>query len=30
MIDQNRDGFIDVNDLKEMFSSLGKYTRALY
>lgn len=24
MIDQNRDGFIDVNDLKEMFSSLGK------
>ncbi|XP_056004657.1 myosin regulatory light chain A, smooth adductor muscle-like isoform X2 [Ostrea edulis] len=23
MIDQNRDGFIDVNDLKEMFSSLG-------
>lgn len=24
MIDQNRDGFIDANDLKEMFSSLGK------
>ncbi|XP_078310639.1 myosin regulatory light chain A, smooth adductor muscle-like isoform X2 [Crassostrea virginica] len=23
MIDQNRDGFIDINDLKEMFSSLG-------
>ena len=24
MIDVNRDGFIDINDLKEMFSSLGK------
>nr|AAB02930.1 myosin regulatory light chain [Placopecten magellanicus]2OS8_B Chain B, Myosin regulatory light chain [Placopecten magellanicus]2OTG_B Chain B, Myosin regulatory light chain [Placopecten magellanicus] len=24
MIDQNRDGFIDINDLKEMFSSLGR------
>uniref|UniRef100_A0A0K0E0A2 EF-hand domain-containing protein n=1 Tax=Strongyloides stercoralis TaxID=6248 RepID=A0A0K0E0A2_STRER len=24
MIDQNRDGFIDVNDLQDMFSSLGK------
>lgn len=24
MIDQNRDGFIDLNDLKEMFSSLGR------
>lgn len=24
MIDQNRDGFIDVNDLREMFSSLGR------
>lgn len=25
MIDQNRDGFIDINDLREMFSSLGKW-----
>lgn len=24
MIDVNRDGFIDINDLKEMFSSLGR------
>lgn len=24
MIDQNRDGFIDVADLKDMFASLGK------
>ncbi|KAF8357045.1 mlc-4 [Pristionchus pacificus] len=24
MIDQNRDGFIDQNDLQEMFASLGK------
>uniref|UniRef100_A0AC35TQA8 Myosin regulatory light chain ef-hand protein n=1 Tax=Rhabditophanes sp. KR3021 TaxID=114890 RepID=A0AC35TQA8_9BILA len=24
MIDQNRDGFIDVSDLQEMFASLGK------
>lgn len=23
MIDQNRDGFIDQNDLQEMFASLG-------
>ncbi|XP_076104049.1 myosin regulatory light chain A, smooth adductor muscle-like isoform X1 [Mytilus galloprovincialis] len=23
MIDQNRDGFIDLNDLREMYSSLG-------
>lgn len=23
MIDQNRDGLIDVSDLKEMYSSLG-------
>lgn len=24
MIDQNRDGFIDADDLKDMFASLGK------
>ncbi|VDK49558.1 unnamed protein product [Gongylonema pulchrum] len=24
MIDQNRDGFIDVQDLQDMFASLGK------
>lgn len=24
MIDQNRDGFIDAADLKDMFASLGK------
>ena len=24
MIDQNRDGFIDVEDLKEIYASLGK------
>jgi myosin regulatory light chain 12 len=24
MIDQNHDGFIDENDLKDMFASLGK------
>lgn len=24
MIDQNRDGFIDKDDLKEMYASLGK------
>lgn len=24
MIDQNRDGLIDVSDLKEMYSNLGK------
>lgn len=23
MIDQNRDGFIDVQDLQDMFASLG-------
>ena len=25
MIDQNRDGLIDVSDLKEMYSNLGKF-----
>lgn len=25
MIDQNRDGFIDVQDLQDMFASLGSY-----
>lgn len=25
MIDQNRDGFIDVQDLQDMFASLGPY-----
>ena len=24
MIDQNRDGFVDVDDLKDMLASLGK------
>lgn len=24
MIDQNRDGFIDIEDLKDMYASLGK------
>ena len=27
MIDQNRDGFIDSEDLKDMLASLGKMTR---
>ena len=26
MIDQNRDGLIDVSDLKEMYSNLGMYS----
>lgn len=25
MIDQNRDGFIDMEDLKDMYASLGKF-----
>lgn len=25
MIDQNRDGFIDVQDLQDMFASLGAH-----
>lgn len=24
LIDQNRDGFIDIEDLKDMYASLGK------
>ena len=24
MIDQNRDGFIDIEDLKDMYASLGR------
>ena len=30
MIDQNRDGFIDVADLKDMFASLGKEPKEDY
>ena len=30
MIDQNRDGFIDADDLKDMFASLGKDVKDEY
>lgn len=30
MIDQNRDGFIDNEDLKDMLASLGKYKSILH
>lgn len=28
-MDQNRDGFIDKNDLRDTFAALGKYVRVL-
>lgn len=27
-MDQNRDGFIDKNDLRDTFAALGQYLRA--
>lgn len=30
MIDQNRDGFIDNDDLKDMLASLGKVSTGIY
>ena len=30
MIDQNRDGFIDNDDLKDMLASLGKVSKIKY
>ena len=30
MIDQNRDGFIDNDDLKDMLASLGKVSTIIY
>ena len=29
MIDQNRDGIIDIEDLKDMYSNLGLYNEIL-
>lgn len=29
-MDQNRDGFIDKNDLRDTFAALGKYVRVLF
>ena len=30
MIDQNRDGFIDSEDLKDMLASLGKFDKPIF
>lgn len=29
-MDQNRDGFIDKNDLRDTFAALGKYVRVTF